>query len=99
MKIDKKIYMKDKKFYICNVVALSEEIIKKNYSTSQLAIELELADKNNMKGISKKRTAARIMSYLHGNEEPIGINTIQLLGLVCKGDEMAFLQEIDIDIF
>lgn len=29
MKIDKKIYIKDKKFYICNVVALSEEIIKK----------------------------------------------------------------------
>ena len=38
------------------------------------------------------------MSYLRGNEETIGINTIQLLGLVCKGDEMAFLQEIDVDV-
>ena len=74
------------------------QYIQKNYSTSQLAIELELVDKNNVKGKSKERTASRVMSYLGGNEETIGINTIQLLGLVCKGDEMAFLQEIDMDI-
>ena len=48
-------------------------------------------DKNNVKGKSKERTASRVMSYLRGNEEIIGINTIQLLGLACKGDEMAFL--------
>lgn len=74
------------------------QYIQKNYSTSQLAIELELVDKNNVKGKSKERTASRVMSYLRGNKETIGINTIQLLGLVCKGDEMAFLQEIDMDI-
>ena len=74
------------------------QYIQKNYSTSQLAIELELVDKNNVKGKSKERTASRVMSYLRGNEEIIGINMIQLLGLVCKGDEMAFLQEIDMDI-
>lgn len=74
------------------------QYIQKNYSTSQLAIELELVDKNNVKGKSKERTASRVMSYLRGNEEIIGINTIQLLGLVCKGDEMEFLQEIDMDI-
>ena len=74
------------------------QYIQKNYSTSQLAIELELVYKNNVKGKSKERTASRVMSYLRGNEETIGINTIQLLGLVCKGDEMAFLQEIDMDI-
>mgnify|MGYP000624022748 CR=1 FL=1 len=59
---------------------------------------VRLVDKNNVKGKSKERTASRVMSYLRGNEETIGINTIQLLGLVCKGDEMAFLQEIDMDI-
>ena len=74
------------------------QYIQKNYSTSQLAIELELVDKNNVKGKSKERTASRVMSYLRGNEEIIGINTIQLLGLACKGDEKAFLQEIDMDI-
>lgn len=74
------------------------QYIQKKYSTSQLAIELELVDKNNVKGKSKERTASRVMSYLRGNEETIGINTIQLSGLVCKGDEMAFLQEIDMDI-
>jgi hypothetical protein len=52
------------------------QYIQKNYSTSQLAIELELVDKNNVNGKSKERTASRVMSYLRGNEETIGINTI-----------------------
>ena len=95
---DKKVCVKNKKLYVFDVTALSEEIIQKNYSTSQLSIELELVDKNNVKGKSKERTAFRVMSYLRGNEEIIGINTIQLLGLACKGDEMAFLQEIDVDV-
>lgn len=50
------------------------QYIQKNYSTSQLAIELELVDKNNVNEKSKERTASRVMSYLRGNEETIGIN-------------------------
>lgn len=45
------------------------QYIQKNYSTSQLAIELELVDKNNVNEKSKERTASRVMSYLRGNEE------------------------------
>ena len=95
---DNKKLVRGNKIYIFNVPAAYQEIIQKKVSTSQLAIKLELVDEKKKQTKGKERTAARIKSYLRGNDESIGINTIQLLGLACKGDKMAFLQELDMEI-
>ena len=42
--------------------------------------------------------AERVKSYIQGNDECIGINTIQMLGRAFgDGNEMAFLEEVEIE--
>lgn len=92
----KRLYLKAGKAYLFNVPALVDAMAKrKKISTATLkdALELVAADEN-----GKERTASRIKSFLRGNEEIIGLSTIQLLGLAFgDGDEMAFLEEVEVE--
>lgn len=92
----KRLYLKAGKAYLFDVPSLVEAMAKrKKVSTATLkdALELAAADEN-----GKERTASRIMSFLRGNEEIIGLSTIQLLGLAFgEGDEMAFLEEVEVE--
>ena len=92
----KRLYLKDGKAYLFDVPSLVEAMAKrKKVSTAILkdALELAAADEN-----GKERTASRIKSFLRGNEEIIGLSTIQLLGLAFgEGDEMAFLEEVEVE--
>ena len=92
----KKLYLKAGKAYLFDVPALVEAMEKrKQVSTASISEALELVADDEA---GKDRTASRIRSFLRGNEEIIGINTIQLLGLAFGGgDEMAFLEEVDIE--
>lgn len=92
----KRLYLKAGKVYLFDVPALVEAMAKgKQVSTATLkdALELVAEDEN-----GKERTASRIKSFLRGNEEIIGLSTIQLLGLAFgDGNEMAFLEEVEVD--
>ncbi len=92
----KRLYLKEGKAYLFDVPALVEAMAKREQvSTATLKEVLELvADDEN----GKERTASRIKSFLRGNEEIIGLSTIQLLGLAFgNGDEMFFLEEVEIE--
>lgn len=92
----KKLYLKAGKAYLFDVPALVEAMEKrKQVSTASISEALELVADDEA---GKDRMASRIRSFLRGNEEIIGINTIQLLGLAFGGgDEMAFLEEVEIE--
>lgn len=92
----KPLYLKAGKAFLFDVPSLVEAMAKrKKVSTATLkdALELVATDEN-----GKERTASRIKSFLRGNEEIIGLSTIQLLGLAFgDGDEMAFLEEVEVE--
>lgn len=92
----KKLYLKAGKAYLFDVPALVEAMEKrKQVSTATITEALELVADDEA---GKDRMASRVKSFLRGNEEIIGINTIQLLGLAFgDGDEMAFLEEVEIE--
>lgn len=92
----KKLYLKAGKAYLFDVPALVEAMEKrKQVSTASISEALELVADDEA---GKDRMASRIRSFLRGNKEIIGINTIQLLGLAFgNGDEMAFLEEVEIE--
>lgn len=92
----KKLYLKEGKAYLFDVPALVEAMEKKiKVSTASISDALELVADDEA---GKERMASRIRSFLRGNEEIIGINTIQLLGLAFgDGNKMAFLEEIEIE--
>ena len=92
----KKLYLKAGKAYLFDESALVEAMEKKKkVSTASISAALELAADDET---GKERMASRIRSFLRGNEEIIGINTIQLLGLAFgDGNEMAFLEEVEIE--
>ena len=92
----KKLYLKAGKAYLFDVPALVEAMEKKKkVSTASISDALELVADDET---GKERMASRIRSFLRGNEEIIGINTIQLLGLAFgDGNEMAFLEEVEIE--
>lgn len=92
----KRLYLKAGKAYLFDVPAFVAAMARnKRTSTATLKDALELVA-DDEKG--KERTAARIISFLRGNEEIIGLNTIHLLGLAFgNGDEMAFLEEVEIE--
>lgn len=92
----KKLYLKAGKAYLFDVPALVEAMEKrKQVSTASITEALELVADDEA---GKDRMASRVKSFLRGNEEIIGINTIQLLGLAFgDGDEMAFLEEVEIE--
>ena len=96
IKKDKKLYLKNNKAYFFDVVKLVEAMAKRSQvstATIQDALELVAKDEN-----SKERTASRIKSFLRGNDdEIIGLNTVRLLGLAYGGNEMAFLEEVEIE--
>lgn len=96
IKKSKKLYLKNGKAYLFNVAKLVEAMAKKSQvstATIQDALELVAEDEN-----SKERTASRIKSFLRGNDdEIIGLNTVRLLGLAYGGNEMAFLEEVEIE--
>ena len=96
IKKDKKLYLKNNKAYFFDVVKLVEAMEKRSQvstATIQDALELVAKDEN-----SKERTASRIKSFLRGNDdEIIGLNTVRLLGLAYGGNEMAFLEEVEIE--
>ena len=92
----KRLYLKAGKAYLFDAPAFVAAMARnKRTSTATLKEALELvADDEN----GKERTASRIISFLRGNEEIIGLNTIHLLGLAFgNGDEMAFLEEVEIE--
>ena len=88
--------IKKDKAYFFDVVKLVEAMAKRSQvstATIQDALELVAKDEN-----SKERTASRIKSFLRGNDdEIIGLNTVRLLGLAYGGNEMAFLEEVEIE--
>ena len=92
----KKLYLKAGKAYLFDVPALVEAMEKKKQvSTASISEALELVADDKA---GKERMASRIRSFLRGNEEIIGINTIQLLGLAFgDGNEMAFLEEVAVE--
>lgn len=92
----KKLYLKAGKAYLFDVPALVEAMEKKKQvSTASISEALELVADDEA---GKERMASRIRSFLRGNEEIIGINTIQLLGLAFgDGNEMAFLEEVAVE--
>ena len=92
----KKLYLKDDKLYLFDVPAFVEAMEKKKQILNiSLATELELVAKDETQ---KKRMASRVKSYIRGNDECIGLNTIQMLGRAFgDGDEMAFLEEVEIE--
>lgn len=96
IKKSKKLYLKNGKAYLFNVAKLVEVMAKRSQfstATIQDALELVAEDEN-----GKERTASRIKSFLRGNDdEIIGLNTVRLLGLAYGGDEMAFLEEVEIE--
>lgn len=92
----KKLYLKAGKAFLFDVPALVEAMEKKKkVSTASISDALELVADDET---GKERMASRIRSFLRGNEEIIGVNTIQLLGLAFgDGNEMAFLEEVEIE--
>ena len=71
----KKLYLKAGKAYLFDVPALVEAMEKKKQvSTASISEALELVADDEA---GKERMASRIRSFLRGNEEIIGINTIQ----------------------
>lgn len=92
----KKLYQKAGKIYFFNVPALVEVLEeRKQLSTASITKALELVADDDT---GKYKMASRIRSFLRGNEEIIGINTVQLLGLAFgNGNEMAFLEEVEFE--